>query len=231
VKQTTKTQRRRKRDEPRRRGRPAGRSNVDGVIADRETLLAAAERLVRQRGPGVSLDAIATEAGVTKPILYRGVGDRDALVQALALRLSARMADAMTQLVAQAQGPRDSLKRLVGGYLEGAAAERHLYLFVTAGGTSEDRVRQSLLLADDAARRFEPGIGSYRTARGADASVATVWSYAFVGALHFVTLWWLRDSALDIERVVEQITELLWDGLSREDAPPPRRRARRRVER
>jgi AcrR family transcriptional regulator len=198
---------------PRKRGRPAGRSSNDGVIADRETLLASAERLIRKRGPGVSLDAIAIEAGVTKPILYRGVGDRDALVQALALRLTARMADAMTQLAADAAGPRAALRRLVGGYFERAAAERHLYLYVTAGGTSEDRVRQSLLLADDAAHRFEPGIAAYRAAGGADPAVAAVWAYAFVGALHFVTLWWLRDEALPLDAVAEQTTELLWEGL------------------
>jgi len=198
---------------PRKRGRPAGRSSDDGVIADRETLLAAAERLIRKRGPGVPLDAIAIEAGVTKPILYRGVGDRDALVQALALRLTARMADAMTALVAGATGPRDALRRLVGGYFERAAADRHLYLYVTAGGTSEDRMRQSLLLADNAANRFEPGIAAYRVAAGADPAVAAVWSYAFVGALHYVTLWWLRDEALEIDAVAEQTTELLWGGL------------------
>ena len=204
---------RRPRALPRKRGRPAGRSSNDGVIADRETLLTAAERLIRKRGPGVSLDAIAVEAGVTKPILYRGVGDRDALVQALALRLTARMAEEMARLAAAASGPRDSLRRLVGGYLELAAAERHLYLYVTAGGASEDRVRQSLLLADDAAHRFEPGIAAYRAAGGADATVAPVWSYAFVGALHFVTLWWLRDAARPIDAVTEQITELLWGGM------------------
>ena len=225
------TNSRRRRVEPRKRGRPAGRSSDDGVIADRETLLAAAERLIRKRGPGVSLDAIAVEAGVTKPILYRGVGDRDALVQALALRLSARMADAMERLVADAEGPRDALRRLVGTHLESAAAERHLYLYVTAGGTSEDRVRQSLLLADDAARRFEPGIAAYRTSRGADASVATVWSYAFVGALHFVTLWWLRESTLDIDAVSEQITELFWQGLSHEGSATERGRSRHRSNR
>jgi AcrR family transcriptional regulator len=211
VKRPPKT-RRAKRDEQRRPGRPAGRGRVDGLIADRETLLAAAERLIRKRGPAVSLDAIAIEAGVTKPILYRGVGDRDALVQALALRLAERTADAMARLAAEAAGPRDSLRRLVSGYLEFAAAERHLYLYVTAGGASEDRVRQSLLLADDAARRFEPGIAAYRTTHGADPAVATVWSYAFVGALHFVTLWWLRDEGLAMDTVAEQLTELLWQG-------------------
>ena len=79
-------------DKPRRRGRPAGRTSADGVIADRDTLLSAAEQLIREQGPTVSLEAIAKEAGVTKPTLYRELGDRDALVNALAERLAIRMA-------------------------------------------------------------------------------------------------------------------------------------------
>jgi len=219
---------RRRRTQPRRPGRPTGRTRDHGVIADRETLLAAAERLIRKRGPDVSLDAIAVEAGVTKPILYRGVGDRDALVQALALRLSARMAANATASVAQATAPRDALRRLVQSYLALAAEERHLYLYVTAGGASEDRVRQSLLLADDAARAFAERIAAYRTARGADPAVATVWSYGLVGALHFVTLWWLRDAALDIADVTERITDLLWSGFDLESTPAPTKSRRRR---
>jgi AcrR family transcriptional regulator len=130
---------------------------------------------------------------VTKPTLYRGVGHRGALVNALALRLMSRMTDDVAQLVDRAEGPRDALRRLVAGYLNRAASDRHLYLYVTAGGASEDRVRESLLLADGAARRFVDGIADYRKARGADPAVATVWAYGLVGALHFVTLWWLRD--------------------------------------
>jgi AcrR family transcriptional regulator len=205
-----------RRARPRRPGRPAGRTSEEGVIADRETLLAAAERLIRRRGPDVSLEAIAVEAGVTKPILYRGVGDRDALVHALALRLSVRMAEHARRIVAQATGPRDALRRLVESYLARAASERQLYLYVTAGGPSEDRVRRSLLLADGAAREFAAGIATYRTARGADPAVATVWSYGLVGALHFVTLWWLRDAVLDIGVVTDQITDLLWSGFDLE---------------
>jgi len=205
---------------PRRPGRPAGRTSDDGVIADREALLAAAERLIRQRGPDVSLDAIAVEAGVSKPILYRGVGDRDALVHALALRLSARMAARATRLVAQATAPRDALHRLVRSYLSLAGEDRHLYLYVTAGGASEDRVRQSLLLADGAAQQFAQRIAAYRAARGADPAVATVWSYAFVGALHFVTLWWLREDTVDRDVVTQQIADLLWSGIGLEAAVP-----------
>ena len=199
-------------------GRPPGRSAHDGLLADREALLDAAERLIRAHGPAVTLDAIAAEAGVTKPILYRGVGDKDALVQALAERLVARMTAEVTAMVARADGPRERLARLVGGYLQLASLDHHLYLYVTAGGRSDDRVRQALLLADRSAQGFAEGIAASRAAQGADPAVAMAWAYGLIGALHFVTLWWLRDGTTDTEHVAEQVTTLLWSGLGGQGA-------------
>lgn len=201
---------------PRRPGRPAGRTTADGVIADRSMLLSAAEKLIREKGPGVSLEAIALAAGVTKPTLYREVGDRDVLVNALAERLAVRIAESSARLVAQASGPREGLRNLVAGYLELADRDRHLYLFVTAGGARDDRVQQSLLLADGAAVQLAEPIAAYRAAHGADPAVAVVWSYGLLGALHFVTLWWLRDRTTEIDLVIDQITSLLWSGMGLE---------------
>ena len=194
-------------------GRPAGRTTADGVIADREILLSAAEKLIQDKGPGVSLAAIATEAGVTKPTLYREVGDKDALVNALAERLAVRMAESVIQLVGKASTPNEQLRNFAAGYLSLAAQDRNLYLFVTAGGNGNDRVQQSLLLADGAVGQFAGAIASHRAAEGADPDVAIVWSYGLLGALHFVTLWWLRDRAADLETVIDQITALLWSGM------------------
>lgn len=197
----------------RRPGRPAGRTTADGVIVDREKLLAAAEELIQSKGPGVSLAAIAIKAGATKPTLYREVGDKDSLVNALAGRLAVRMAESVAQLVGKASSPQDELRNFVAGYLKLAAQDRNLYLFVTAGGTSDDRVQQSLLLADGAVGQFSSAIAADQAARGADPEVAIVWSYGLLGALHFVTLWWLRDRSVDIETVIDQITSLLWSGM------------------
>ncbi len=197
---------------PRPRGRPAGRTSADGVIADKGTLLGAAEKLIRENGPRISLEAIATEVGVTKPTLYRELGDRDALVNALAERLAVRMAEAITTLLAQARTPQEGLRALVAAYVDLASRERHLYLFVTAGGARDDRVKQSLLLADGAVEQLAGPIAAYQAARGADPDVASVWSYGLLGALHFVTLWWLREQG-DRERVIDQITALLWSGM------------------
>ncbi|MGK0257178.1 MAG: AcrR family transcriptional regulator [Candidatus Azotimanducaceae bacterium] len=194
-------------------GRPAGRTTADGVIADREFLLSSAEKLIQIKGPGVSLAAIAIEAGVTKPTLYREVGDKDALVQALAERLAVRMAESVMQLVGIASTPNEQLRNFAAGYLNLAAQDRNLYLFVTAGGSGDDRVQKSLLLADGAVGQFAGSIAKHRKAQGADPDVAIVWSYGLLGALHFVTLWWLRDRAADIEIVIDQITALLWSGM------------------
>lgn len=199
---------------PRRRGRPRGRTAADGVIADRNQLLEAAEELLRTDGPTVSLQAIATRAGVTKPTLYRELGDRDALVNALAERLAERMAASVTSMVATATDPRDGLHKLVMGYLDLAERDRNLYLFVTAGGPGDDRVQQALRLADGAAHQFAEPIAAFRASQGVDPEVATVWSYGLLGALHFVTLWWLRDEAVSRDVVASQITSLLWSGMA-----------------
>src|SRR5687767_9352093 len=58
----------------------------------RERLLDAAVRAVRREGPNVSMDEIAAEAGVTKPIVYRAFGDREGLTKALADRFADELA-------------------------------------------------------------------------------------------------------------------------------------------
>src|SRR2546423_12521591 len=47
-------------------------------------LLDAAARVIRAHGSDVSMAAIAAEAGITKPILYRHLGDKGGLYRALA---------------------------------------------------------------------------------------------------------------------------------------------------
>jgi hypothetical protein len=49
-----------------------------------------------------------------------------------------RMTDDTARLVERAESPRDALRRLVAGYPKRTAIDRHLYLYVTAGGASSD---------------------------------------------------------------------------------------------
>jgi AcrR family transcriptional regulator len=61
---------------------------------NRSLILAAADRLIRQRGvENVSMDAIATEAGVGKGTLFRRFGDRPGLARALLEEMETDMQD------------------------------------------------------------------------------------------------------------------------------------------
>ena len=63
------------------------RSDVEGtgVGSDRRaSLLAAIEPVLREEGPEASMTALAAGAGITKPVLYRHFGDKQALLAAWA---------------------------------------------------------------------------------------------------------------------------------------------------
>jgi AcrR family transcriptional regulator len=159
------------------------------------------------------MEVIAAAATVTKPILYRTIGDRDALVTALAEIVIDRINDAAAAAIAKARSPRTRLRALIAAYTEVVENNRNLYLFVIAGGASVDRVSQLLRLADRSALPLARQLAAQRTAVGADPNVALTWAFGVIGTLQFATLWWLRDGQISADQLVEYITELLWSGV------------------
>ncbi|MEX0847001.1 MAG: TetR/AcrR family transcriptional regulator [Ilumatobacteraceae bacterium] len=201
----------------RRPGRPQG----GRAIADRSQLLAAAELVISTNGPDATMEAIASGAGVTKPILYRGVGDRDALVAALAELLVDRINTASSVAYRRARTPRARMRSLVAAYIEVVESNRNLYLFVTAGGSNVDRVGQAMHLADRSAVPISAELAKQRAATKQSPAVALTWSYGLIGTLQFVTLWWLRDATITADQLVDHVTELLWSGVGGTSSPRP----------
>ncbi len=182
-------------------------------MVDRERVLDAAERAITQYGAGVSIEAIAREAGVTKPIVYARVGKRTEVSDALAQRLADRLMEAAGSAIAQHRSGRMQLVAMIRSNLEILAAHRELFLFVT-GGASEEMPQRTLFLAGQSAKPMADQIAVWRTAAGLDPSVALAWAYGVVGLLNMVSLWWINESDQPAERVAEQLAELLWSGLA-----------------
>jgi AcrR family transcriptional regulator len=192
----------------RRPGRPSGGKHL-------------VERAIRRDGSGVSIDAIASEAGVTKPIVYARVGKRTELADALAQRLADRIMDASQEAVAKRRTSRTRLVALIQSSLETLAENRELFLFVT-GGASEEMPQRNLYLAGQSAKPLGEQFAAWRTAQGLDPAVAVAWSYAIVGLLNMVSQWWITESNEPAERIAEQLTELLWSGLGGTMSPVSR---------
>ncbi|MFK8025621.1 MAG: TetR/AcrR family transcriptional regulator [Ilumatobacter sp.] len=191
----------------RRPGRPQGKQ----VVADRAQLLAAAARSINASGPTVTLDDIAAEAGVTKPILYRTVGDKAALVTALSELLIDGIDAAVKRATSTPTTPRQDFEAAVRGYLTAVDADRNIYLFVNAGDRSTEQLRR---LVDRSAQQLLELFSPARAAAGLDQSAARTWAYAVIGAFQTVTTMWLGDEYCDRDIVARDLTDLLWPGVA-----------------
>ena len=121
---------------------------------------------------------------------------------------------------------RTRLVALIRSNLETLAEHRELFLFVT-GGASEEMPQRTLYLAEQSATPMAEQLAAWRKTKGHDPSVALVWSYAIVGLLNMVSLWWITESDRPAELVAEQLSELLWSGLG--GGPPKRPTHARRI--
>jgi len=198
--------------EPQRRrvGRPAGAVPV----TDRARLLDAAERSIAIHGPTVSMEAIALEAAVTKPVIYQYIGNKDALIEALAARHMVRINAAAERATGLSANGRERVRCFIAAFFDVVDADRNMYVFLASAGANENWPQRTMSFADQSARPLATVLARLRVSAGADPAAATTWAYGIVGMLHYVALWWIRDPALTTEQVVDHVTEIMWSGLA-----------------
>lgn len=180
-------------------------------------MLAAAERAIAGCGADVTMDQIAAEAEVTKPILYRTIGDKAAVVDAMSDVVIDRIGQAIGAATQRSAGPRETFAASIRAYLAAVDADRNLYLFVTAAGQPMGSLRQRI------DRSAEQLIEMFSTApdMAAPSTSPITWSHSIVGTLQVVTLMWMgggpeaehRD-VRTIDQVADDITALLWPGVA-----------------
>ena len=192
----------------RRPGRPLGGQ----LVVDREHVLDAAERVIRRDGAGSSLEAVAVEAGVTKPIVYDRVGGRADLADALAERLADRMVLATRTALAGETLSQTGLTRFIEANLRTVADHRELFLYVT-GGSTEQTALGRLSLAGMSTQPLAKTFDVWRSGLQQDPGVAEAWAFGIVGRLQMVSQWWITQEGLSAAEVAGQISELLWNGL------------------
>jgi len=182
------------------------------------------------------MNDLAAEAGITKPILYRHFGDRQGLVNAIAMELLTSLVglpeqrvraltqaedDSILERVMTAPAPtpeslRSFLKSLVSTYLEGARREPELFRFVM----QEDGFRTlGIELHPGSAPGTQLGYTLARLIRdalvemGRDGEVADPIGQALAGAVEGSVRWWSTAGRGDSEAMAELIADLLWAGV------------------
>jgi AcrR family transcriptional regulator len=190
----------------------------------RRELLEAADRVVLRDGPGASMNAIAAEAGITKPILYRHFGDKGGLYAALAKRHTDALLDSLRAALDAPAARRERVEHTLDTYLAAIEARPQVYRFLmhpSDGGSPAESNDQGfdvgrhsapLLrrmgedLAEVVEERLDLGPGGHQLAR--------VWGHGIVGMMHAAGDWWLGERPCSRADLVRGLADLLWGRLA-----------------
>jgi len=187
----------------------------------RSELLDAAVRAIRRVGPTVSMDAIAAEAGVTKPILYRHFGDRIGLASALAEQFGAQLVAELDAALGQQLAPQELLAATIDAYLAFVERDPHLYNFLVGRLGAPVGTEVANGLVTQVGQRVALVLGEQLRAVGADSGPAEPWAFGIVGMVHLAGDWWLERRTLTRARLVADLSALLWNGLGSLTPPHP----------
>ncbi|MFI1825613.1 TetR family transcriptional regulator [Streptomyces sp. NPDC020412] len=198
----------------------------------RRELLEAADRVVLRDGPGASMNAIAAEAGITKPILYRHFGDKGGLYRALAKRHTDALLASLRAALDAPADRRERVEATLDTYLAAIEARPQVYRFLmhpaddpgAGAGLGVDQAQGSEARFDvgrhsaPLLRRLGEELAQVihdRVDLGPDAErLARVWGHGIVGMMHAAGDWWLGERPCSRAELVTGLADLLWGRLA-----------------
>jgi len=203
-------------------GARPGSRDEDGNVREqllsskREQLLDAADRVVQREGSAATMNLIAAEAGITKPILYRHFGDKVGLYRALADRHIDDLLERLRTALGTRGGLQARTRATVDAYLAAVEEQPQVYRFlVERAAVEEPDVRGQV---QGFVRRFgeelAAGIASEPELQGVERMRALVWAHAIAGMVQATGDWWLDQHDLPRHVVVDQLSALLWQGFA-----------------
>ena len=191
----------------------------DARAKRRVQLLESAERAIARYGSAVSMDQVAAEAGVTKPVIYQHFTDKAGLHAALLARFEQRLAVAVSDPIAKVGAGVDLRALLESGidsYLALLERERSLYQFLVdrVGVGRQAGEPSPMALTHRFGDLLTIVIGEQLRLFDLDSGAAPVWGHAVAGLAATVGDWWLKGPTMPRPRVAAYVADLVWSGFS-----------------
>ncbi|MHB1432021.1 MAG: TetR family transcriptional regulator [Streptosporangiaceae bacterium] len=186
----------------------------------REQLLDVGRRVFAERGlDGVSIEEIAAQAGVSKPVVYEHFGGKEGLYAVVVDREVERFLQMATNLL---QGEDNMAKFEVAAvgllrYIEDNS-DGFRILVRDSHPASGSGTFGSLI--SDMAGQVEYILADVLKSRGYDPKLAPMYAQMLVGMVTFAGQWWLDARKPAIEDMAAHLVNLAWNGMSRLDPKP-----------
>ncbi len=182
----------------------------------RREFVDAALRVLEALGPDLPMEAVAAEAGVTKPVLYRYFQDKSALVDALAERGSEILLDRLIPAIRAGCPALSRVRDAVGAYFAVIDEHPNLYWLLAREARSDtasgpDSIQQN---KEFIATALTAVLGDYLRAYELDSGGAEPWAYGMTGLVQSTGEWWLQRRSMSRATVVEYVTQVLWAAIA-----------------
>ena len=175
----------------------------------REELVEAAVRAIDRDGPDVSMAAIAVEAGVSKPVLYRYFADKDQLHAAVGQWGADEVLSRVVPPLLADAPIRDRITKCMDAYLRAIEEHHQVFLLLV-------RHRGTDPLADGKARiaaALARVLGDALRELDVDAAGAEPWAQSVVGLGLTTGEWWLERRTMSRAAVSRYLAAFVWHGL------------------
>lgn len=181
----------------------------------------ALEMFIERGYQGTAMEDIAQLAGVSRPLVYKIFGSKDALYLACLKMARAALDQAIISHASQGSNLRDRLQGGLNGYFEFAALRRKEWNFLygsgvaVAGAAAQASAQMRFETVQRIAMLLQPLAGAM------PAHQLDCIAHALSGAGEQVAKYWLQNTHLPRQSVVGDLVELLWGGLGAHAAPLP----------
>lgn len=163
---------------------------------------------------------VAAAAGVTKPVLYRFISDKDDLAGALADRYVTRLQALLEDGTAEGTGPRGMLNRTISAYLAFIDSEPEIYEFLVqrAPIESPDVAEHLTRFTHRLAERVTDVVTAELQRFGRSTAGAEAFAHGMIGMVQAAGDWWLarrsEGQSMSRDELVNHLVRVLWTGLA-----------------
>ena len=184
----------------------------------REQLLNIGRRLFAERGfEGTSIEEIAAQAGVSKPVVYEHFGGKEGLYAVVVDREVERLLAMATTLLGGAR-TRESFELAAVGLLRYIDDNADGFRILVRDSNPGSGTGTYGTLLSDIAGQVEYILADFLASRGHDPKLAPLYAQMLVGMVAFTGQWWLDARKPKLEEVAANLIDLAWNGLSQLDA-------------
>jgi len=192
--------------------KPAVTTRLPAAERRQQLLDVALETFSRHGFHQTSMNDIADNAGVTKPVLYQHFGSKRALFLELLRELGGRLRHEVANATAQAAGPRQQVENGMAAYFRWVEAHRAGFAILFDGETRRDP--EFLAEAARVEQDIADAIASLIVVDGLDEERRRLMAYGIVGLAERTCRYWLTQSVdLTPDELADQVADLAWAGL------------------